>query len=173
MNVFGLVGWSGSGKTTLMVQLIPELISRGFTVSTMKHTHHKVDIDREGKDSFEHRKAGASEVMVTSSSRWALMHELRDQEEWDMEALIDRMTPVDILLVEGFKTHKHPKMEVFRPSVGKDALWQGDDSVVAVATDETIDGLTVPELDLNNVKAVADFIIDYLGVKTEGDKGAA
>lgn len=173
MEIFGLVGWSGSGKTTLMVQLIPELTKRGFSVSTMKHTHHKFDIDKEGKDSHQHRVAGASEVMVTSSSRWALMHELRGADEWDMEVLIEKMTPVDILLIEGFKTHKHAKMEIFRPALGKDQLWKGDDSVVAVATDEEIDGITVPRIDLNDIPAIADFIVDYLGLKAEGDKGAA
>ncbi len=173
MKVFGLVGWSGSGKTTLMALLIPEIISRGYTVSTMKHTHHKFDIDKPGKDSHQHRIAGAQEVMVASSARWALMHELRADAEWNMDELIEKMTPVDVLLIEGFKTHKHPKMEVFRPSLGKEQLWKDDKSVIVVATDQEVSDLTVPRIDLNNVAAVADFVLEYLGLDKQGGKGAA
>ncbi|MCG8354780.1 MAG: molybdopterin-guanine dinucleotide biosynthesis protein B, partial [Kiloniellales bacterium] len=103
MKVFGLAGWSGSGKTTLMTRLIPEVVGRGLTVSSMKHAHHAFDMDRKGKDSFEHRRAGATEVLITSARRWALMHELRDDQEPPMAELIARMTPVDLLLIEGFK----------------------------------------------------------------------
>ena len=129
MKVFGLMGWSGSGKTTLVVNLLPELLGRGLTVSSMKHTHHAVDIDRPGKDSFRHREAGASEVMLASSARWALLHEVRGEAEPDMEALIGHMSPVDLLLVEGFKTYRHPKMEVHRASVGKALVGDSDPSV--------------------------------------------
>ena len=161
MKVFGLVGWSGSGKTTLIKKLLPELTGRGWTVSTMKHTHHKFDIDKPGKDSFEHRQAGATEVMVVSEKRWALMHELRAEPEPPMEEMIQVMSPVDVLLIEGFKTHKHAKLEVFRPSIGKSLLRKEDESVVAIATDENMAPMPVPVLDLNDVSAVADFILDY------------
>jgi molybdopterin-guanine dinucleotide biosynthesis protein B len=164
MKVFGLVGWSGSGKTTLMVRLIPELTSRGLSVSTMKHTHHNFDIDQKGKDSYEHRAAGATEVMLTSGKRWVLQKELRDEDEPDMDDLIARMAPVDLILIEGFKRHRHAKMEVFRPSVGKDLLAAGDDTIVAVASDGSIDDLACPVLDMNDVAAVADFIVDYCGL---------
>jgi molybdopterin-guanine dinucleotide biosynthesis protein B len=122
MRIFGLAGWSGSGKTTLLAALIPELAARGLTVSTIKHAHHEFDIDRPGKDSWRHRQAGAREVMVASSRRWALMHELRDAPEPPFEDLVARMSPVDLLLVEGWKWHPHPKLEVHRPSLGKSLL---------------------------------------------------
>src|SRR6202040_2047888 len=110
MRIFGLAGWSGSGKTTLMTLLIPELVSRGITVSTLKHAHHSFDVDQPGKDSWEHRQAGAREVLVASSTRWALMHELRDEAEPSLAALLARMCPVDLVLVEGFKRDRHPKI---------------------------------------------------------------
>ena len=164
MKVFGLVGWSGSGKTTLLVNLIPELTARGLSVSTMKHTHHNFDIDRKGKDSYEHRAAGAREVMLTSGKRWVLQRELRDEGEPDMDELIARMAPVDLILIEGFKSHRHAKMEVFRPSVGKPMIAAEDDTVVAVASDEVLQGLNCPVLDMNDVAAVADFIVAHCGL---------
>ncbi len=164
MKVFGLVGWSGSGKTTLIKSLIPEITGRGISVSTMKHTHHKFDIDKPGKDSYEHRQAGASEVMVVSDKRWALMHEVRDEPQTMMEELITKISPVDLLLIEGFKSHKHIKMEIFRPSLGKELRSLEDDSVVAIASDEEVPNANRPVLDLNNVAAVADFILDQSGL---------
>lgn len=165
MKVFGLAGWSGSGKTTLMVKLIPELTARGVTVSTIKHAHHKFDVDKPGKDSYEHRQAGATEVMVSSGNRWALMHELRDEAEPDLEQLIAKMSPVDLLLVEGFKHGSHAKVEVYRPSNGNPVLAPDDPNVMAVATDGDLpDAVTVPRLDMNDVAAVADFILDYVGL---------
>ena len=122
MRVFGLAGWSGSGKTTLMAALIPQFVARGITVSTVKHAHHGFDVDQPGKDSWRHRQAGAREVMVVSDRRWALMHELREEPEPDLDKLLPRITPVDLLLVEGFKRHAHPKIEVHRPSLGKAPL---------------------------------------------------
>jgi len=163
-HVIGIVGWSGSGKTTLFSELIPILTGRGFTVSTMKHTHHDFDMDQPGKDSYRHREAGAQEVLLTSRKRWALLHELRDAPEYEIDELIAKMAPVDILLIEGFKSHQFPKIEVNRPSRGKKLLCQTDDSVVALATDETIDGVSIPQLDLNNVEAVADYIVSYLKI---------
>ena len=168
MKIFGIIGWSGSGKTELMVKLLPELKRRGFTVSTMKHTHHDVDMDKPGKDSYRHREAGAEEVMVASGRRWALLHELRDEPEPDMDFLIGQMTPVDILLIEGFKRNTHAKMEVFRPALGKSLISAEDDTVVAVASDEAIVGLGMPRIDLDNVIAVADFIVAHTGAVPSG-----
>ena len=173
MKVFGLVGWSGSGKTTLMVQLLPELIGRGLTVSTVKHTHHNFDIDKKGKDSYQHRVAGAAEVLLASSRRWALLHEVRDAPEPDMDTLIAHMTPVDLVLVEGFKKHPHAKLEVFRPSVGQAPLWPDDPTVAAVATDEAMTDVRVPVLDLNNVAAVADFIVEHCDLRELVNNGIA
>lgn len=164
MKIFGLVGWSGSGKTTLLVRLIPELIGRGLTVSTMKHTHHNFDMDQKGKDSYEHRMAGAREVMLTSGRRWVLQREIRDEPEPDMDALIARMAPVDLILIEGFKRHRHPKLEVYRRTVGKPLLALEDDSVLAVASDGPVPEVGVPVFDLVDVAAVADFIVGHCGL---------
>ncbi len=164
IKVFGLAGWSGSGKTTLMTRLIPEIAARGVTVSTMKHAHHSFEMDREGKDSFEHRQAGATEVLITSARRWALMHELRGDPEPPMDELITRMTPVDLLLIEGFKRARHEKLEVHRPAIGKPLLCADDPQIVAVASDEPIAELPVTRLDLNDVKAIADFILARCGL---------
>jgi molybdopterin-guanine dinucleotide biosynthesis protein B len=164
MKIFGLAGWSGSGKTTLMISLIPALIARGVTVSTMKHAHHAFDIDQPGKDSYEHRAAGATEVMISSNARWALMHELRGAPEAEVEDLIAHMTPVDLLMIEGFKRHAHPKLEVYRPSVGKPLLCTDDPHIVAVASDAKLAGLRVPVLDMNDVGRIADFIIGHCGL---------
>lgn len=165
MKIFGLAGWSGSGKTTLMVKLLPELVRRGIAVSTMKHAHHNFDVDKPGKDSYEHRLAGATEVLVASDRRWALMHELRDRPEATVELLVRHMTPVDLLIIEGFKAHAHDKLEVHRPSVGKPLLCREDKRVVAVATDEPLADLPVKRLDLNDVSAIADFIAAHCGLK--------
>ena len=159
MQIFGLAGWSGSGKTTLIVNLIPELVGRGLSVSTMKHAHHEFDIDQPGKDSYEHRQAGASEVIISASKRWALMHEVRNEEEPSIDELISRMTPVDLLLVEGFKWHAHPKMEIHRPAIGKPLLQNNDPEIIAVASDEKLTNLSVPVFDLNDIMGIADFII--------------
>ena len=131
MRIFGLAGWSGSGKTTLLAAVIPDLVARGLTVSTIKHAHHEFDIDRPGKDSWRHREAGAREVMVASSRRWALMHELGEAPEPSLDELVARISPVDLLLVEGWKRHPHPKIEVHRPSLGKPLLYLGDPAAVA------------------------------------------
>ena len=165
MKLFGLAGWSGSGKTTLMKALLPELIRHGVTVSTIKHAHHSFDVDQPGKDSYEHRRAGAREVMVASAQRWALMRELRGAPEPGLDALIARMSPVDLLLVEGFKRHPHPKLEVHRPSNGKPLLCPDDPDIVAVASDVPLVGLAIPRLDLDDVPAIADFILQRLALR--------
>src|SRR5260370_10616248 len=132
MRIFGLAGWSGSGKTTLLAALIPELVARGLSVSTIKHAHHEFDIDQPGKDSWRHRQAGAREVMVASARRWAVMHELRGAPEPSLDELVARMSPVDLLLVEGRKRHPHPKIEVHRPALGKPLLYPDDPWCVAI-----------------------------------------
>ena len=163
MRVFGLAGWSGSGKTTLLTKLIPELIGRGLSVSTIKHAHHEFDVDKPGKDSWLHRQAGASEVLVASSRRFALMHELRDAPEPSLDALVRRMAPVDLLLIEGFKAHPHKKLEVHRPSVGKPFLYPGDPHIVAVASDEAVTA-PLPVFPLADAARIADFILGETGL---------
>lgn len=166
MKVFGLAGWSGSGKTTLVVNLIAALNARGLRVSTMKHTHHNVDIDKPGKDSYEHRLAGAYEVLLTGSKRWALLHENREEPEPSMDELLTRMSEVDLVLVEGFKSWPHDKIEVYRPSLGKPLLCGDDPTVVAVATDADIGDLDQPAFALDDIEAIADFICAHLGIGT-------
>lgn len=172
-KIFGVVGWSGSGKTTLMRLLLPELIGRGHRVSTMKHTHHNFDIDKPGKDSFTHRIAGAHEVLITGAKRWALLHENRDEPEPSIDTLLATMSPVDLVLIEGFKSHPHLKLEVHRPSVGKPLLAADDDSIIAVASDQPIAGISVPVLDLDDVPAIGDFIAGYCGLTGKSENGAA
>lgn len=167
MKIVGISGWSGNGKTTLLERLIPTLISKGYTVSTLKHAHHKFDIDRPGKDSYRHREAGATEVLISSAARWAIMHENRDDEEADLQSLIGKMTPVDILLIEGFKKEKFPKIEVWRNGIKDEPLYLHDDTVIAVATDVSDLETDLPLLDLNDEHIVADFIISRFMSKAE------
>ena len=162
MRIFGLAGWSGSGKTTLLAALIPELAARGLSVSTIKHAHHDFDIDRPGKDSWRHRQAGAREVMVASARRWALMHELRGDAEPSLDELVTRLGPVDVVIVEGFKRHPHPKLEVHRPSLGKPLLYPDDPHIVAIASDEPF-AAPLPLLSLADPAAIAGFMLDHLG----------
>lgn len=174
MKVLGISGWSGAGKTTLLADLIPLLVTHGLKVSTIKHAHHEFDVDQPGKDSHRHRQAGASEVLISSGRRFALMHELRGAPEPTLDELLTRLSPVDLVLVEGFKTSAHPKIEVWRASVGKPMLYPGDSSVIAVASDAPIDGLAVPLLDANRPVQIADFIIGWLsGTAGEARRGAA
>lgn len=163
MRRFGIAGWSGSGKTALIVKLLPELVQRGIRVSTVKHAHHGFDTDVPGKDSYEHRRAGATEVLVSSANRWALVHEHRGAPETALEDLIGRMTPVDLVLIEGFKAGAHDKLEVHRPSIGKPLLCATDSRVVAVASNESVPALPVPRLDLDDVPGIADFILAHCG----------
>lgn len=171
MKRFGIAGWSGSGKTTLVRRLVPELIGRGFSVSTVKHAHHDFDVDRPGKDSYEHRAAGAKEVMVASSVRWALMHEGRGESEPSLEDLVARMAPVDLILIEGFKSEDYEKLEVHRPSLGKKLLCLEDPAVVAVASDASVAGTSLPVLALDDVATIAEFIIAHCELDTA--RGAA
>ncbi|MEA2741212.1 MAG: molybdopterin-guanine dinucleotide biosynthesis adapter protein [Acetobacteraceae bacterium] len=160
MRVIGFAGWSGSGKTTLLSRLIPALVAGGRTVSTIKHAHHEFDIDKPGKDSHTHRMAGASEVLVSSGRRWALMHELRDAPEPTLRELLAHLTGVDLVLVEGFKRESHPKIEVHRPSVGKPLLQPDDPYIAAVASDEMLD-LSVPVLRLDDTAGIAEFVLHH------------
>jgi len=163
MRVLGIVGWSGSGKTTMLDALIPRLVARGVSVSTVKHTHHGFDIDRPGKDSNRHRTAGAREVLVVSGQRWALMHELREAAEPPLPELLAHLAPVDLVLVEGFKTHPFPKIEVHRPATGKPPIWPDDAEIVAVASDAAaLPGLDRPLLPLNEPAAVEAFVMAFL-----------
>jgi molybdopterin-guanine dinucleotide biosynthesis protein B len=164
MRIFGITGWSGSGKTTLLVGLLPELVSRGLSVSTMKHAHHAFDVDRPGKDSYRHREAGATEVMVSSSGRWALMHENRSAPEPSVEELLSHMSPVDLVLIEGFKRHRHEKLEVYRRATGKPMIALDDPTIVAVACDEPLPGFDRPVIDLNRIDLIADFILSHCGL---------
>ena len=159
MRVIGLAGWSGSGKTTLLRRLIPALVEQGVRVSTVKHAHHGFDVDQPGKDSWEHRQAGAQEVLVSSASRWALMHESRGDPEPDLAELLMRLSPVDLVLIEGFKRGGQPKLEVFRSAVGKPLLHPEDPSVVAIASDAPIPGISLPWLPLDDIGAIAAAVL--------------
>jgi molybdopterin-guanine dinucleotide biosynthesis protein B len=161
MKTFAIAGWSGSGKTTLIERLVPCLTRRGLVVSLIKHAHRGFDIDRPGKDSYRHREAGCTEVLLTSDSRWALMHELRGAPEPTLEALLALMSPVDLVLVEGFKTGDIDKLEVHRPSLGKPTLWQDDARVVAVASDAALQ-TTLPCFELADPEPIARFIVEHL-----------
>ena len=160
MRIVGLAGWSGSGKTTLITKLIPCLLSRGVRVSTLKHAHHGFDLDRPGKDSFMHRTAGATEVIISSAKRWAILHELREAKpEWDMAALVAKMSPVDLVLVEGFKRDAFPKLEIHRIANGKPLLYPQDSHIVAVASDSALPETPLPVLDLNDIEPIANLLL--------------
>jgi molybdopterin-guanine dinucleotide biosynthesis protein B len=156
MRVIGLAGWSGAGKTTLLVKLIPALRQRGLAVSTVKHAHHGLEVDRPGKDSFMHREAGAREVLVASARRWALVHELREEAEPRLAELLRRLSRVDLVIVEGFKAEAHPKIEIHRTANGKPFLFPDIPNVRAIATDAPVPGSPVPVIDLNDPIGVAD-----------------
>jgi len=164
MKCLGMVGRSGSGKTSLISRLLPEFNTYEITVSTVKHTHHRIDIDKPGKDSYIHRESGAHEVMLASPHRWALVHEQRDGNEESLEELITHMTPVDLLLIEGFRGGNHDKIEVYRPSTGKPRMYSGRERIVAVVSDEHLTGETVPVLDLNDTASIVRFILDHCGL---------
>ena len=163
MKVLGIAGFSGSGKTTLIEKIIPELVRDGLRISLIKHAHHEFDVDQPGKDSFRHRHAGASEVLVGSSTRWALMHELRGAPEPKLQDQLKHLSPCDLVIVEGYKTEPIPKVEVHRRAGHTPLLYPEDPHVVAVATDEPLD-TALPQIDANDAEAVARFVIQYLGL---------
>ena len=161
MKTFGFAGWSGSGKTTLIEQLIPRFVKRGLKVSLIKHAHHTFDVDKEGKDSYRHRQAGASEILVTSSRRWVLMHELRGAPEPSFEDQVKHFSPCDLLLVEGFKFAPIPKLEVWRAVTGEALLHPNDAHIVAVASDAAVE-TKLPLLSLNDPEKISLFILQHL-----------
>jgi molybdopterin-guanine dinucleotide biosynthesis protein B len=165
MKLLGLTGWSGNGKTVLLTALIPLLAARGLRVSTIKHAHHEFDLDQPGKDSWRHRAAGAHEVLIGSARRWALLHEMGEAAEPELPDLLARLAPVDLVLVEGFKANPHPKIEVFRPSLGRAPIWPGRADIVAVASDAPLpvacDKVVLP---LNDPAMVAAWVCAYLAL---------
>jgi molybdopterin-guanine dinucleotide biosynthesis protein B len=167
LRVFGITGWKNSGKTTLTEKLVAEFVRRGLKVSTVKHAHHDFDIDREGADSWRHRHAGATEVAVVSARRWALMHELRHDDEPTLDEVLARLAPCDLVLVEGYKRESHPKIETRRMAAKDTApLTAGDPYIRAIAADHAITGETVPVFALDDVPAIADFIANAVGIAT-------
>jgi molybdopterin-guanine dinucleotide biosynthesis protein B len=159
MRIIGLAGWSGSGKTTLITKLIPRLIARGVLVSTLKHAHHGFDLDQPGKDSFFHRTAGATEVIISSAKRWAILHELREEPEWNLRSLVAKMSPVDLILVEGFKRDAFPKLEIHRAANNKPLIHPEDPHIVAIASDIALPQAKVPVIDLNDIETIADLLL--------------
>lgn len=166
LPLFGITGWKNSGKTTLMVRLIAELTGRGLTVATVKHAHHGFDVDQEGTDSFRHRNAGAREVAIASARRWALMHELEGEDEPRLDDILARLSPVDLGLIEGYKREPHPKLETRRTqSKSREPLAASVPNVVAIAADYAIEGGALPVFDLEDVPAIADFILGHLKIE--------
>ena len=163
MRLYGVVGWKNAGKTGLMERLVSEISGRGLSVSTVKHAHHSFDVDHPGKDSHRHRVAGATEVLLASRNRFALMHELREEEEPTLEHLLTKLAPVDLVLIEGYKRDTHPKVEAHRAETGNPLIAPGDPTVRAVASDTPLD-LDRPVFDLNDTVAIADFILQEVGL---------
>jgi molybdopterin-guanine dinucleotide biosynthesis protein B len=161
MRIIGLAGWSGAGKTTLLAQVIPRLVARGLAVSTVKHAHHSFDVDQPGKDSHTHRLAGATEVLVGSASRWALVHELRGQPEASLGALLGKLSPVDLVIVEGFKREAHPKLEVYRAAIGKPLLHPDDPHIVALASDQALPAVRIPVVMLDDIEGIVDIVLAH------------
>jgi len=159
MRIIGLAGWNGSGKTTLICRLVPVLVKRGLRVSTLKHAHHGFDVDQEGKDSWAHRAAGASEVLVASANRWALMHELRGAPEPGLAELLHHMGPADLVLVEGFKRAPHPKLEIYRQACGRPPLHPDNPTIVAIVSDLAFPEAEPPVLGFDEVEKIADILL--------------
>lgn len=161
MKIFGVTGWKNSGKTGLMEGLITEFTARGLSVSSIKHAHHSFDIDHPGRDSYRHRDAGARQVLLASRNRWALMHELRDEDEPSLGDLLKQLSPVDLVLIEGYKRDRHPKIEAHRKETGQPLIAPEDETIVAVASDTSVT-IDRPVLDLNDSASIANFIAQYL-----------
>jgi molybdopterin-guanine dinucleotide biosynthesis protein B len=158
MRIIGLAGWSGSGKTTLVTKVIPVLVGRGLKVATVKHAHHDFDTDQPGKDSWLHRQAGACEVAIVSSRRWAILHELGEEPEPPLAEVLAKLSPVDLVIVEGFKRHAHPKLEVYRAAVGKPLLYPDDNCIVAIASDAPLAEADLPLLMLDDIEQIANVL---------------
>jgi len=161
MRIIGLAGWSGAGKTTLLIKVIPALIARGLRVSTLKHAHHAFDVDQPGKDSHSHRMAGATEVLVGAASRWALVHELRGEAEPQLDTLLGKLSPVDLVIIEGYKREAHPKLEVYRAAVGKPLIHPDDPQIVAIAADTALPSARVPVVSLDDIEGIADILLKH------------
>jgi molybdopterin-guanine dinucleotide biosynthesis adapter protein len=161
MRIIGLAGFSGSGKTTLIAKVIPRLVARGLTVSTLKHAHHGFDVDQPGKDSHTHRMAGATEVLVASERRWALVHELRQEHEPALAGLLRKLSPVDLVLIEGYKRAPHPKLEVHRAATGAALLAPDDPAIVAIASDAPLPQAKVPVVGLDDIDAIVDILLRH------------
>ncbi len=164
MKVYGVTGWKNAGKTGLTERLVTEITARGFSVSTIKHAHHATEIDHPGRDSYRHREAGAQEVLVSSPVRWAIMHELREAAEPPLEELLERLSPVDLVLIEGYKREPHPKVEAHRAETGRGLLAPNNKTIRAVASDVPMEVGNLPIFDLDDTTAVADFILADIGL---------
>lgn len=168
-RVFGVTGWKNSGKTQLVTSLVAEFTRRGYRVSTVKHAHHRFDIDKPETDSYRHREAGASEVALVSGNRWALMHELRDEQEPKLEEILARIAPCDLVLIEGYKREDHPKIEARRrESRNSEPLAPGDPAIIAIAADHAVEDTELPVFDLDDIGAMADFIAARTDLKEPG-----
>lgn len=165
MNVYGVVGWKNAGKTTLVERLVAEIAGRGFTVSTVKHTHHKVDVDQKGKDSWRHRQAGARQVILASSARWAVMTELKGAPEAPLRELLGHLAPVDLVIVEGYKRDDHPKIEAWRAETGQPLIARDDPTVRAIATKDNPGVVSQKVIDLDDIAGIADFLLSDLGLE--------
>ena len=161
MKIFGVTGWKNSGKTGLMERLITEFTARGLSVSSIKHAHHSFDIDHPGRESYRHRDAGARQVLLASRNRWALMHELRDEDEPSLGDLLKQLSPVDLVLIEGYKRDRHPKIEAHRKETGQPLIAPEDETIVAVASDTSVT-IDRPVLELNDTTSIANFIAQHL-----------
>lgn len=162
MKIFGVTGWKNSGKTGLVERLVAEFIHRGLSVSTVKHAHHTFDVDHPGRDSYRHRVAGAKEVLLVSKNRWAIMHELRDEDEPNLAEILTKIEKVDLVIIEGFKQDGHPKIEAFREETKTPVIALKDDTIVAVAASSSLPDLSIPVFDLDSTSEIADFISNFL-----------
>jgi molybdopterin-guanine dinucleotide biosynthesis protein B len=171
MKVIGIVGWKNNGKTTLIEKLISHFAGLNLKVSSIKHAHHAFDIDHPGKDSYRHRTAGAHEVVVASKTRWALIHELREESEPELDALLAHLAPADLVIVEGFKRHAHPKIEVILDQSAPQIYESEGQNIIAVASKNPVLDTRLPILPLNKPEEVARFILDYLQIESAGDAG--
>ena len=162
MKIFGVTGWKNSGKTGLVERLVAEFIYRGLSVSTVKHAHHTFDVDHPGRDSYRHRVAGAKEVLLVSKNRWAIMHELRDEDEPNLAEILTKIEKVDLVIIEGFKRDRHPKIEAFREETKTSVIALQDDTIVAVAASSSLPDLSIPVFDLDSTSEITDFISNFL-----------
>ena len=166
MKIIGVVGWKNTGKTGLVTRLVSHFVEAGLRVSTVKHAHHSFDVDHEGRDSYRHREAGASQVLISSRERVALMEELRGSPEPSLDELLGKLAPADLVIIEGYKGEGHSKVEAHRGETGKEILARGDCSIIAVASDVPLSDLSIPVIDLDETALIADLISDHLGLKS-------